>query len=98
LDVVVVNHIDQVVGIVDVLKIISRLRIFLVDDSPSVQPDAESLFLPDLEGLIVYDCWLNDFFVAEHSPSNSVYVIILDILEFISSCIEGLVTDHVVFF
>lgn len=90
------DHVDQEVSVVDVLNIFRGLRVFTVNDSPLVHPDIEGLLLPDLECLVINDGRLNDFFVSEHTPGDSVDVIILDILELLSGCVTGLVTDHIV--
>jgi hypothetical protein len=47
---------------------------------------------------MVHNGWLDDFLITEHSPSDSVHVAILNILELLSSGVTGLVADHVVFF
>ena len=91
------DYVDQEVRIVDVFDVVGGLRIFLVDDSPSVQPDVKGLLLPDLEGLIVNNSRLDNFFIAEHSPSNSIHIIVFYVLELLSSGVTCLVTDHVVF-
>jgi len=94
-----VDNVDEEVVVMDISEVLNRLRVLFsfVDDGPGVQPDVEGLFFPDLERLVVHNSRLNHFFVAEHSPSHCIHVVVLNVLVFFSCRVASLVADHVVF-
>lgn len=71
-----------------------RFRFVSVNEGPRVQPHLESLIFPDLEGVVVNDCRLNDFLTLEDSPGHSIHIILGHVQPLVSLLINGLIGDH----
>ena len=104
-DIIVIYDVHQVELIVTFLQEFNRFRrslaghitvlifLWLVYLGPGVNPCLESLIFPDLEGLVVNDGGLDNFFSSEYTPGDGINIIFSDVLFFIAIDIYGLVGD-----